>query len=43
VSRCEKKRAARQNLRDLRIAIHMEEEMGSLLGGRALLLGALPT
>lgn len=37
----EKESAASQNLPDLRSSLHMEEEMGTLLGGGALLLGAL--
>lgn len=29
-------------MRDLRSSLHVEEEVGTLLGGRALLFGALP-
>lgn len=42
MSRCEKERAAGQNLRDLRPSVHLEKEMGALLGASTLLLGALP-
>lgn len=37
----EKESTPSQNLYDLRPSLHMEEEMGKLLGGGALLLGAL--
>lgn len=41
VSHFEKECSTSQNLPDLRSSLHMEEEMGTLLGGGALLLGAL--
>jgi hypothetical protein len=39
----EKESAPSQNLHDLRPYLHMEKEVGTLLGGCALLLGALPS
>lgn len=39
----EKESAPSQNLHDLRPSLHMEEEVGTLLGRCTLLLGALPS
>jgi hypothetical protein len=39
---CEKERASGKKLPYVRPSFHLEEKMGSLLGGGSLLFGALP-